>query len=374
MNEARLGECVEIINGFAFKSELFSTERSGLPVARIRDVVRGYSETFYSGEFPDNVVLRNGDLLVGMDGEFNVGRWAGGRALLNQRVCKVNAKETLLDRNYLKHLLPRILQRIEDATPFVTVKHLSSEDLKEQAIRLPSLDEQKRIAAILERADRLRRLRRFGLETGETVLDAAFRERFAPRFKSASCVSLGELVRITGGGTPSRDCPEYFQGRIPWLTSKDMRGEYITDTEEHITERAIEDSCTNLVPAGSILVVVKSKVLMHRLPLAISKVALCHGQDIKSIQCSPELEPEFARFVLKHHEPRLLQIARGANTEGLTLPMLRELLVPKVSMKEQQAFAHLAQRVERLRSFHRESLRQAEHLFQALLQRAFAAE
>lgn len=83
------------------------------------------------------------------------------------------------------------------------------------------------------------------------------------------------------------------------LTSKDMRGDYIWDTEEHITEEAIEQSATNLVPVDSILVVVKSKVLMQQLPVAITKVPICHGQDIKSIQCSNGLQPEFARFVLK---------------------------------------------------------------------------
>jgi type I restriction enzyme S subunit len=184
---------------------------------------------------------------------------------------------------------------------------------------------------------------------------------------------LIELVKITGGGTPSRERPEFFRGRIPWLTSKDMRSDYIWDTEEHVTQEGIDNSCTNLVPVDSILLVVKSKVLMHRLPVAITKVPICHGQDIKSIQCSPELHPEFARFVLKHHEWRLLQAARGANTEGLTLPMLEELPVPNVGMDEQQKFATLVHRVERVRSAHREALRQAEHLFQTLLQRAFTS-
>jgi hypothetical protein len=111
---------------------------------------------------------------------------------------------------------------------------------------------------------------------------------------------------------------------------------------------------------------------MHRLPVAIAKVPMCHGQDIKSIQCSGELHPEFARFVLKYHEPWLLQIARGANTEGLTLPMLEELRVPNVALSEQQKFTVSVERVERLRSVQRESLRQAEHLFASLLHRAFA--
>ena len=238
-------------------------------------------------------------------------------------------------------------------------------------IPLPSSAEQHRIVGILEQADRLRRIRRFALELSDSFLPAAFLERFAARFDKGPFLRFGDLVKITGGGTPSRECPEYFRGHIPWLTSKDMRGDYIWDTEEHITDNGVENSCTKLVPANSILVVVKSKVLMHRLPVALAKVPLCHGQDIKSIQCSKELHYEFARFVLKHHEFRLLNIARGANTEGLTLPMLQELPVPKVYFAEQQSFGDLAERLERLRSVQRESLRQAEHLFQALLHRAF---
>jgi type I restriction enzyme S subunit len=139
-----------------------------------------------------------------------------------------------------------------------------------------------------------------------------------------------------------------------------------------LTQAAIENSATKLVPKNSILVVVKSKVLMHRLPVAIAKVPMCHGQDIKSIQCSDELHPEFARFVLKFHEPRLLHMARGANTEGLTLPMLEDLPVPDVPFKEQLEFASLVSTAQRLRSTQQETLRQADHLFQTLLHQAFA--
>ncbi len=220
-------------------------------------------------------------------------------------------------------------------------------------------------------ADRLCRTRRYALELTDTFLPAAFRQLFGPRLKAGPFLAFGELVKITGGGTPARERPEFYQGRIPWLTSKDMKDDYIWDTEEHITEKAIEESATNLVPAGSILVVVKSKVLMHRLPVAIAKVPLCHGQDIKSIQCAGTLQPEFGRFVLKFHEGRLLNLARGANTEGLTLPMLQELPVPTVPPSEQEHFAELVTRHERLRAVQREALRQAEHLFASLLHRAF---
>jgi type I restriction enzyme S subunit len=268
----------------------------------------------------------------------------------------------------LKFLTPAIVAMGRGAT----FAEINKELIESVQIPYCDLSEQRRIAERLEQADRLVRTRRYALELTDTFLPATFRQLFGARLKAGPFREFGELVKITGGGTPARERPEFYRGQIPWLTSKDMKGDYIWDTEEHITERAIQESATNLVPAGSILVVVKSKVLMHRLPVAIAKVPLCHGQDIKSIQCSETLQPAFARFVLKFHEGRLLSLARGANTEGLTLPMLEELPVPTVPPSEQEHFAKLVTRHEGLRAVQWEALRQAEHLFVSLLQRAFS--
>ena len=247
--------------------------------------------------------------------------------------------------------------------------------LRESKIPLPPLPEQQRIAGILSRADRLRRLRRYALDVSDGYLQSVFLEMFGSLLQEGQpSAKMGKLVTITGGGTPSRAVEHYYTGNIPWLTSKDMRGDYIWDTQEHITKEAIARSTTKLVPAKSILVVVKSKILMRRLPLAIAMRPMCHGQDIKSIQCSDELEPVFLLHVLKHNESRLLMQARGANTEGLNLPMLREVPVPVVSIADQQRFARVVDRYEHVRFQQREALRQAEHLFQTLLHGAFRGE
>ncbi|MCB9109544.1 MAG: restriction endonuclease subunit S [Anaerolineales bacterium] len=276
-----------------------------------------------------------------------------------------------LDPQYLARWLTKQWQlRVFEkyCTQWVNQATVRKEDLLSLEIPLPPLDEQRRIAAILSRADRLRRLRRTALELSDGYLQSVFLEMFG---ELENYVPLGKLVTITGGGTPSRKIVEYYQGDIPWLTAKDMIADYISDTQEHVTAEAIKKSATKLVPKGSILVVVKSKVLMRRLPLAITKVPLCHGQDIKSIQCSDRIAPEFLVYVLKHNTPNLLNQARGANTEGLTLPMLREIQVPNASVLLQQKFASIVRHVERLRSQQREALRQAEGLFQALLHEAF---
>ncbi len=246
---------------------------------------------------------------------------------------------------------------------------------EELEIPLPSLPEQKRIAAILDKANRLRRQRRYAQTLSDSFLQSVFIKMFGDHLKKEyPTTELINLVTITGGGTPSREVDAYFTGKIAWLTSKDMKGDYIFDTEEHITEEAIKNSATKLVPKGSILLVVKSKVLMHRLPIAVAQIPLCHGQDIKSIQCSEKVNPLFLVFILKHNERNLLNQARGANTEGLTLPMLESIPVPTVPLPLQEKFAAIVEKFERIRRQQREATRQAEHLFQTLLHRAFRGE
>ena len=77
-----LGEVCSFLSGFAFKAELFSSEPIGLPLIRIRDVLPGRSNTYYSGPYQSEYVVKKGDILIGMDGEFNRERWKSDPALL----------------------------------------------------------------------------------------------------------------------------------------------------------------------------------------------------------------------------------------------------------------------------------------------------
>jgi type I restriction enzyme S subunit len=89
-------------------------------------------------------------------------------------------------------------------------------------------------------------------------------------------------MSFRGGGTPSKSNLAYWNGSIPWVSPKDMKSENIDDAEDHITERAVAESSTNLVPAGSLLMVVRSGILQRTIPVArcIREVAL--NQDMKA--------------------------------------------------------------------------------------------
>lgn len=153
-----LGDVARIINGYAFDSKLFSTDKNDMPLIRIRDIKKGYTETFYKGKYPNTYIIKNGDYIIGMDGEFNIVEWRGGTALLNQRVCKIEFIDDEVIGRYALRFLSIELKRIEDATSFVTVKHLSSKSLISIFIPIPPIDLQKQFAEKIENIERQKEL------------------------------------------------------------------------------------------------------------------------------------------------------------------------------------------------------------------------
>lgn len=148
----RLGGLITLLTGAPFKSEFFSATE-GFPLIRIRDLLRGFSETGYVGEYDERYLVATGDVLVGMDGEFHVVRWKGTQALLNQRVLKISAMAGLSDEGFLFYLVASAIKKIQDGISATTVKHLSARDLQTLVAAIPPIEEQQKVAAILTAVD-----------------------------------------------------------------------------------------------------------------------------------------------------------------------------------------------------------------------------
>lgn len=145
----QLADVASILNGAPFDSAYFSATR-GMPLVRIRDVLGGETTTYYDGPYEDTFLVSPGELLVGMDGDFNSRFWGAQTALLNQRVCKISPNEVYYDKRLLAFALPGFLAAINANTPSVTVKHLSSKTIGEIGLPLPPRAEQTRIVEKLE--------------------------------------------------------------------------------------------------------------------------------------------------------------------------------------------------------------------------------
>jgi len=202
--KANLTDLCFIQYGYPFDSACFTDDKSNPPLIRIRDVKRGYSETFYSGNYPKEYIVHAGDLLIGMDGEFNIARWKSRDALLNQRVCKVTAKPDTCEE-YLRFALTLALKKIEDRTAFATVKHLSAKELNKLMLDVPTFKQQKQIANTLSKLENVISARRQQLAALDELVKARFVEMFGdetnPFHWSVMCVedvadvSVGVVIK-----------------------------------------------------------------------------------------------------------------------------------------------------------------------------------
>ena len=147
-----LTDVANVLYGYPFEAEKFSEDESNIPLIRIRDVVPAKASTYYTGTYPKEYIIKAGDILVGMDGNFNLEKWKDRDGLLNQRVCKIYSKnaDAVLD-NFLYHLLKPLFKKIEDEIKGGTVKHLSAARIKQIEIPIPPLEIQKKIVECLDK-------------------------------------------------------------------------------------------------------------------------------------------------------------------------------------------------------------------------------
>jgi type I restriction enzyme, S subunit len=127
----------ELTYGLPFKSKQFNTNGEGIGVVRIRDIKNDKTNTFTNEAFDEKYLLLDGDILIGMDGEFHMGRWAGGKAALNQRVVMLRPKNGL-PRYFLFLVTEKPIKHFEATIVGTTVAHLSAQDLKSTKVIIPS--------------------------------------------------------------------------------------------------------------------------------------------------------------------------------------------------------------------------------------------
>ena len=136
--------------GYPFEAASFAEDATYIPLIRIRDVKSGVASTYYSGDYNKEYIIKKGDILVGMDGEFNLAKWNDRDGLLNQRVLQLSGKDGLCISGYLYHYMAPVFKNIEKMTAGGSVKHLSAKAINKIQIPIPSLSEQNRIVGILD--------------------------------------------------------------------------------------------------------------------------------------------------------------------------------------------------------------------------------
>lgn len=145
----RVRDVVTLVNGYPFDASGFNTT-SGTRVVRIRDILSPDSITYYAGSDEGRARIDDGDLLIGMDGDFNTALWTYGPAILNQRMCCLRPSHGT-DIRFIAYVLCEPLRIVNTLTYYTTVKHLSSKQVLDIRFADPGPKEQRRIADFLDR-------------------------------------------------------------------------------------------------------------------------------------------------------------------------------------------------------------------------------
>lgn len=161
---------------------------------------------------------------------------------------------------------------------------------------------------------------------------------------------LGDLVtHIVGGGTPSKANASYFQGAIPFMTVKDMHSRFIEDTQDHITQEALDDSASTMIPADTLIVA--SRMSLGK--IARPKQATAINQDLKALFLHRGIDKTYVEYAWRANESLIQSMGTGTTVKGIRLEDIRSLQVPLAPSAEQTRIAqHLGTLLNRINACH----------------------
>jgi type I restriction enzyme S subunit len=376
MMRKRLPEVCDIQYGFPFDSAQFS-DITGMPLIRIRDVVRGYSETYTTEKCNDEYIVQNGDMLIGMDGEFNIAKWNGGQAYLNQRVCRLVPKDEI-DSGYLFYFMPKALKQIEEKTPFVTVKHLSAKQLNSIEISLPTMGEQKHVAVVLDKVSELIVLRKQHLAKLDELVKSRFIELFGDPVSNPKGWPMRELseyiIFLTSG---SRGWAQYFTDTGEYfITIKNVKNCRITlDNVQHITAPDNAEAKRTKVQEGDLLISITADLGRTGV---VSKEVAAHGgyinQHLTCIRLNQDVvSPLYVAYYMESDAGKEQFQAKNQSAvkAGLNFNSINtlKLMVPPIALQDR--FIAFVEQVDKSKLAVQKGLEELEILKKSLMQQYF---
>ena len=150
------------------------------------------------------------------------------------------------------------------------------------------------------------------------------------------------LFRFQSGGTPSTTNEAYWEGTLPWVSAKDMKKMWISDTEDHISEHALTESAANTVPPNSILLLTRSGILQHTIPVCVNSRRMAINQDVKGcIPVADNVDVRFCAYFIHGSQEQLLPLWRqeGATVESLEFETVKNTAFALPPLPEQRAIA-----------------------------------
>jgi type I restriction enzyme S subunit len=388
-----LSEVADIASGVA-KGRRLEGEIVTVPYLRVANVQAGRLDL---SEIKQIVVLASevekyrllpGDILMTEGGDRDkLGRgtvWQGqiDPCIHQNHVFRVRAAADRLLPEFLNYYMqtpPARTYFLRCAKQTTGIASVNRTQLSGLPVPLPGLPEQKRIAAILDKADGIRRKRWETRLLADNLIPSVYHEMFGDPVSNPmqwETVRLGDKVAITSGGTPSKAREDYWTGSTPWVSPKDMKASYIFDAQDHISPLALDETTLKVIPTNSILIVVWGMIMAHTIPIAKNEVEVTINQDMKAITPRKGLHPDYLLWTLKAaHHLLLSKVSNaGHGTKRLEVSAFTDFPLPLPADSLQAAFASQASQARKLLAKQAVAEQECEACFDSLVQRAFRGE
>ena len=393
-----LGEVCDLFNGYAFKSSDY-VDHSETLSCRMSNIRPGgefnidYNKRYLPDSFAKThkqFLLNDGDVIIAMTdladspkilGVPTVVNSDGRNILLNQRVGKLVIKDTnLVFFPYLKYALnyPKVRSVYKRFAGGGLQINLGKQDLLSVAIPLPPLHEQKRIAAILDKADRIRRKRQQAIKLADEFLRSVFLDMFGDPVvnpKGWKLAVLGQITeKIGSGSTPKGGKEGYIDEGLSLIRSLNIHDDKFIHKNLAFINKDQAKKLANVI-------VEKDDVLLNITGASVCRCAMVDSSILPArvnqhvcIIRSSKLEPEYLLHMLisKSYKKRLLNIATsaGATREALTKDQINHLQIPVPPKELQKKFTSIKKKIQTtLASMDRFA---EEPTFKSLSQRAFS--
>ena len=369
MNEWKqiaLGDVATFHNGYTFKSSDWSSE--GAEIIRIQNLTKSSANiNFFKGELSEKYKVRKGDILISWSATLGVYEWESNDAWLNQHLFKVVFDKEDIDRSFFKYLIKTSLKKLESQIQGATMKHITRKKFDAYPVNLPPLEQQKKIAAILDAADAYRQKTKALIKKHDELTQSLFLDMFGDAFNH-NLKPLKELVKFSQG--------QQFGVELQELEPKDGYARFlrIVDFTQGDDFRYVPNISVKYYVKLDDIVIVRYGASAGF--VGTNKEGVLANNLFKVNYDRTIFNQLFLYFIFRH--PRFISFiqkeAFGAAMPALSFKVMERFEIPVPNIELQNQFAERVQAIEIQKKQAQESLAKAEDLFNSLLQRVFKGE
>ncbi len=313
------------------------------------------------------------DILISVRAPIGALNIANCECCIGRGLAALTVNKNSCIQKYLWYALSNKVEELNSKGTGSTFKAINKKILAETEIPLPPLDEQRKIAAVLDKVSSLIAKRRQQLDKLDELIKARFVEMFGGIHNSLDFpyLPIKDFTSVISGGTPDRNSPRYWNsGEIKWVKTTELQNKVINDTEEKITREGLENSSAKMVPANTILIAMYGQGKTRGMTGYLS-VEASTNQACACILPSQKINQKYLwQYMILSYE-KLRSLAKGGNQPNLNGAMIKNfpVLVPPIELQNQ--FAAFVEQTEKTKTAISRSLEKLETLKKALMQEYF---